>query len=156
MAIAPSIERYLNARNVPFEAMPHHRTGSTHETAEAAHVPQDHIAKAVMVTDNRGDAMVVVRGDQWLHLEALNGDSGRAFRVDQESDLKTLLPDCKVGAVPPLGPAYRIETFLDEALTTLANVYFEAGDHENLIRVSGQDFAALLQGVRRGRYTREP
>jgi Ala-tRNA(Pro) deacylase len=76
--------------------------------------------------------------------------------VDQESDLKTLLPDCKVGAVPPLGPAYRIETFLDEALTTLANVYFEAGDHENLIRVSGQDFAALLQGVRRGRYTREP
>ncbi|MEJ2365544.1 MAG: YbaK/EbsC family protein, partial [Deltaproteobacteria bacterium] len=104
MAIAPSIERYLNARNVPFEAMPHHLTGSTHETAEAAHVPQDHIAKAVMVRDDRGDAMVVVRGDQWLHLEALNGDSGRAFRVDQESDLKTLLPDCKVGAVPPLGP----------------------------------------------------
>jgi Ala-tRNA(Pro) deacylase len=156
MAIAPTIESYLTARNVHFELTPHHRTGSTHETAEAAHVPQDHMAKAVMVRDDRGHAMVVVRGDQWLHLDALNGDTGRTFGLDEESDLAPLLPDCASGAVPPLGPAYGVETFLDEALTTLAHVNFEAGDHENLVRVSGDDFAALLQGVRRGRYTREP
>jgi Ala-tRNA(Pro) deacylase len=114
------------------------------------------MAKAVMVRDDRGHAMVVVRGDQWLHLDALNGDTGRTFALDEESDLAPLLPDCASGAVPPLGPAYGVETFLDEALTTLAHVYFEAGDHENLVRVSGDDFAALLQGVRRGRYTREP
>jgi Ala-tRNA(Pro) deacylase len=66
--------------------------------------------------------------------------------------LTELLTDCAPGAVPPLGPVYGIETFLDEALTTLSEVYFESGDHQNLVKVSGDDFLMLLAGVRRGHY----
>jgi Ala-tRNA(Pro) deacylase len=115
-------------------------------------VPEDHIAKAVMVHDGQAHAMVVIPGDTWLHLDSLNADTGRAFKLDDESDLSELLPDCAIGAVPALGPVYGIETFLDEALTTLAEVYFEAGDHQNLVKVRGEDFLALLSGVRRGHY----
>jgi Ala-tRNA(Pro) deacylase len=115
-------------------------------------VPEDHVAKAVMVHDGRAHGMVVIPGDTWLHLDALNRDTGRAFRLDDESDLTELLTDCAPGAVPPLGPVYGIETFLDEALTTLSEVYFESGDHQNLVKVSGDDFLMLLAGVRRGHY----
>ena len=54
--------------------------------------------------------------------------------------------------MPPLGPLYGIETYLDEALTTPEPVYFEAGDHRFLVRVSGEDFQRLLPDARRGRY----
>jgi Ala-tRNA(Pro) deacylase len=64
-----------------------------------------------------------------------------------------LFPDCAKGAVPALGAAYGLETFLDEALTSLANVYFEAGDHRHLLRVSGDAFAELLAGARRGHFS---
>ncbi|MEA3277508.1 MAG: YbaK/EbsC family protein [Pseudomonadota bacterium] len=155
MAIAPSIERYLKECNVRYELIEHHRTGSTHESALAAHIRDDHIAKAVMVSDEEGDAMVVVPGDSWLDLDALNQETSRGFRLDDESELTELLSDCAEGAVPPLGPAYGLETFLDEALTTLANVYFEAGDHQHLVHVSGEDFTGLLSGVRHGHFSRE-
>jgi Ala-tRNA(Pro) deacylase len=152
MSIAARVEGHLREHQVPYELFPHKTTGSTHESATAAHVPEDHIAKAVMVHDGRAHAMAVLPGDTWLHLNALNEDIGRTFELDEESELSELLPDCAAGAVPPLGPIYGIETYLDEALTALANVYFEAGDHENLVRVSGEDFVKLLPGVRRGHY----
>jgi Ala-tRNA(Pro) deacylase len=152
MSIAPRIESQLREHGVAFELLPHKTTGSTHESASAAHVPEDHIAKAVMIRDSKGDAMAVIPGDTWLHLIGLNEATGRAFKLDEESELTDLLPDCAPGAVPPLGPAYGIETFLDEALTTLSKVYFEAGDHQNLVQVSGEDFVRLLPGVRHGHF----
>lgn len=152
MSIAARIDRRLRTEDIAFELVPHPLTGSTHESAAAAHVPEDHVAKAVMLHDGTGHAMAVVPGDTWLHLEALNRDSGRSFTLDEESELAELLPDCAPGAVPPLGPLYGIETFLDEGLTTLAEVYFEAGDHQNLAKVSGEDFRKLLAGVRQGHY----
>lgn len=152
MSIAARIDSRLRAQNITFELMPHPLTGSTHESAAAAHVPEDHIAKAVMLHDDHGHAMAVMPGDTWLHLDTLNRDSGRTFTLDEESALAELLPDCAPGAVPPLGPLYGIETFLDEGLTTLGEVYFEAGDHQHLVKVSGEDFLRLLAGVRQGHY----
>jgi len=155
MAIAPRVEAFLNAHGIVFELVPHKTTGSTHESAVAANVPDDHIAKAVLVRDDQGHAMVVVPGDAWVMLDKLNADSGRDFSLDPEVQLEHLFPDCAPGAAPPLGPAYELPTFLDETLTTLAQVYFEAGDHGNLVRVSGPDFMHLLAGARRGSFARQ-
>ena len=118
-------------------------------------VDYDHIAKAVIVKDAGGFAMVIIPGSSWLRLEALDEETGRQFRLADEREVDTLFPDCRPGAVPPVGPAYAMETFLDERLTTLANVYFEAGDHEHLLHVGSEAFLALLKGVRRGHFSHE-
>ena len=68
----------------------------------------------------------------------------------EEDEFARLFGDCEAGAVPPLGPAYRIETYLDDALTSLANVYFEAGDHRTLIHVTGDEFHRLMRTVPHG------
>jgi Ala-tRNA(Pro) deacylase len=154
MTIAARVESYLHEQGVSYELVPHRASGSTHESAVAAHVRDDHVAKAVIVRDARGDAMAVIPGDTWLQLDALNRETGRDFQLDEESDLGRLFPDCVEGAVPPLGPAYGVETFLDEGLATLANVYFEAGDHRHLVHVKGEDFLKLLPGVRHGLFGR--
>ncbi len=155
MTIATRVEDYLKQNAVDFQLLAHKTTGSTHESADAAHIPDDHLAKGVMVHDNQGHAMVVLPGDAWLGLEMLNNASGRAFRLDEESELTDMFPDCDPGAVPPLGTAYGLETYMDEALTTLADVYFEAGDHRHLVRVGGPDFVRLLHGVRLGHFGRQ-
>lgn len=155
MTIAARIEQYLTKHGVSYELVPHKTTGSTHESAVAAHVPEDHIAKAVMVRDAQGDAMVVVPGDSWLRLDTLSQETGRQFELDEESQFNHLFPDCAPGAVPPLGPAYGIETFLDQAFASLGAVYCEAGDHQHLLRISGEDFRTLLQGARRGYFSGE-
>ena len=154
MTIAATVEDYLREHGVSFVLVQHKATGSTHESASAAHVPEDHIAKAVLVRDSQGDAMAVIPGDTWLYMDRLNQDAGRHFQLEDEPELAELFADCVPGAVPPVGPAYSMVTFLDEALTTLADVYFESGDHKHLVHVSGEDFLKLLPGVRRGHYSR--
>jgi len=155
MSIPPRVENFLRERGVGFELVPHKVTGSTHESSEAAHVAEDHIAKAVMVRDPQGHAMVVIPGDTWLNFDALNDATDREFQIDEEYEFSDLFPDCAPGAVPVTGPAYDIETYLDEALTTLAYVCFEAGDHHNLVRVQGADFVKLIHGLRRGHFGRQ-
>ena len=54
-------------------------TYSSHDTAKAAHVADDHIAKAVIVRDEQGYAMVVIPASHWLKLEALQAGGGSRF-----------------------------------------------------------------------------
>ena len=155
MAVAETVQRYLAQHAVDYDLVVHPHTGSSHETAEAARVREDHIAKAVIVKDAAGYAMIVVPGSNWVDVEHLRSELNRDVHLATEDEFATLFPDCEAGAVPPLGPAYNMETLLDQSLTSLANIYFEAGDHEHLVHTSGDDFRALLAGVRHGYFSHE-
>lgn len=152
MAIAETVSNYLMQKSVEYDLLAHPHTGSSHETAEASHVREDHIAKAVIVKDASGYAMVVVPASNWVDMELLRKELGRDFHLVSETELDGLFADCEPGAIPPLGPAYHFETVLDEGVTSLANVYFEAGDHQQLIHTSGENFKLLLSGVRHGHF----
>ncbi len=153
MGVAVTVKSFLAQHAVDYELVSHPHTGSSHETAEAAHISEDHIAKAVIVKDAGGYAMVVVPASNWVEVEHLRKELNRDFHLATEEQLAGLFSDCETGAVPPLGPAYGIETFLDQALISLANVYFEAGDHEHLVHTSGDNFRTLLSGVRHGYFS---
>ena len=155
MAVAETVQRFLKQLSVEYDLISHPHTGSSHGTAEAAHVSEDHIAKAVIVKDLAGYAMIVVPASNWVEVEHLRKELNRDFHLATEDELAELFSDCEAGAAPPLGPAYGVETFLDQALTSLANVYFEAGDHEHLVHMAGDDFRTLLGGVRHGYYSHD-
>ena len=155
MALAETVRTFLAKRSIDYDLVPHPHTGSSHETAVAAHVSEDHIAKAVIVRDDTGYTMVVVPASNRVEIEHLRKELNRDFHLSTEDELAKLFNDCEAGAVPPLGLAYGVETFLDQALTSLANVYLEAGDHEQLIHTTGDDFRTLLGGVRHGYYSHD-
>jgi Ala-tRNA(Pro) deacylase len=153
MSLAETVRRYLTEHEVEFEPIPHPKTASSRETAHAAHVREDHVAKAVIIKDKQGFAMVVIPGSNWIKLEAINEELGRNFELAEEADAEALFPDCQPGAMPPLGSAYGVETYVDEQLMSLANVFFEGGDHTHLIQVNGQAFHELLKGARHGHFS---
>jgi len=155
MSISATVTTSLTEHQVEYELVPHSRTYSSHNTAESAHVCEDHIAKAVVVKDQQGFAMVVIPASQWLKLHALQEETGREFVLAYEAEIDELFSDCQPGAIPPLGPDYGIETLLDERLTSLANLYFEAGDHEHLVHIDGESFLRLLKGVRHGNFSHD-
>lgn len=152
MTIAARVEKVLRDHGAQYKLISHPATGSTHESAQAAEVRDDHLAKAVVVRNGRERAMAVIPGDTWLDLDALGQEAARIFVLDEESDLKVLFPDCEPGAIPPFGFAYHLDTYLDEAFAPLTAVYFEAGDHTHLVRVDGKTFGTLMAGVRHGRF----
>ena len=60
-----------------------------------------------------------------------------------EAELASLCPDCDEGAVPPVGEPYKLKTMVEKGLLEQPEVYFEAGDHEHLVRMTGPNFQAL-------------
>jgi Ala-tRNA(Pro) deacylase len=152
MSISATINSYLSDHSVNYDLVSHTKSYSSRETARKAHVDEDHIAKAVIVKDTKGYAMFVVPGGESLKMHTLQEELDRDFELADESELKKLFSDCKTGAIPPLGQAYNLETYLDEQLNSLANVYFEAGDHENLVHIHGEEFHELFKGVRHGHF----
>ena len=72
-----------------------------------------------------------------------------------ESEVATLFNGCDPGAVPPIGAAYGIKTIWDPntSLGQLDDIYFEAGDHDHLIHVSGEQFHELMASAERGQFS---
>jgi Ala-tRNA(Pro) deacylase len=68
-------------------------------------------------------------------------------------DVEGVFDDCDLGAVPPLGPAYGIESVWDEQLMKEPDLYFELGDHRHLVHVRTQDYLALLENERHGSFS---
>ncbi|MBA1332895.1 prolyl-tRNA synthetase, partial [Candidatus Endoriftia persephone str. Guaymas] len=65
MTIATSVMNMLNERHIPYEVLEHAKTATSPQAALAAHVPDDHIAKGVLMKDNIGYMLAVIPGDQW-------------------------------------------------------------------------------------------
>ncbi len=143
MSIAPTLQSYLDGRAVEYTLVPHDHTLSSMDTAAAAHIPGDRLAKAVIVNRQGEHLMVVVPSDYHVHLGRLHRHLGAEVGLATEAELAGLFPDCERGAIPPVGGAYGITTLVENRLRDQPEIYFESGDHASLVRVSGDDFRAL-------------
>ena len=54
MAIALTLERYLDTKHVKYDVIAHEPTNSSMQTAQACHIPGDRLAKAVVLRDEVG------------------------------------------------------------------------------------------------------
>ena len=158
MAIATTLERLLQHQGLPYKLVAHPHTESSLRTAQAAHVPAGQLIKAVMLRDPQGFIMAVLPASHRVELGVLHKTLDRPLALATERELEEELTqrvlDCEPGAIPPIGPAYGLETLLEVSVTELPEVYLEAGDHEDLVQMVTGDYLTLLEGVRRLSFSR--
>ncbi|UCH52250.1 MAG: YbaK/EbsC family protein [Pseudomonadota bacterium] len=145
MPIAKTVEQLLQQRVVPYAVVPHPHAETSRDSAKSAHIPPERLAKAVVLADAKGFVMAVVPADRHVGVDRLSQRLGRQLKLVDESRIAPIFKDCDVGAIPPLGMAYGMETVVDDSLVGQPEIYFEAGDHEDLVCVSGEQFLALLK-----------
>ena len=153
MAVSSTMQDYLERWGVYYELVPHPHTGSSLETAQASHIPGDNLAKCVVTEDYRGYLMVVIPASHQVEFEQLDEKLDRRLELATEEELADIFTDCELCAIPPLGEAYGIDVALDDSLTGCKDIYFEAGNHNELIHVSGEDFRDLMAGAEHGRFS---
>ena len=155
MNIAPKVQDYLAAQQIAYEVIPHPRTINSSATAEAAHLPGARLAKAVVLKDRTGYVLAVLPSNHHLALSQLcEALHRRPLELASESELRDLFADCDLGAVPPLGAAYGLPMIVEEMLVAQPEVFFEAGDHEHVIRVTQNEFLRLTSDVPRAHFSR--
>ena len=151
MYLSHTVTRFLGNRSVPYESIPHRHTMTSNQTAFSAHVPRDKVAKAVLFGDEEHYVLAIIPASGRVDTDALRDLVGaRSIMLAGEDEIAMMFPDCELGAIPAVGPAYGLDTVVDASLLVQPDVYFEGGDHEHLVHVTGADFRRLMTGVKRG------
>ena len=155
MTIANKLESYLLQQDASYQLTAHEHSDFSMDTAEKAHIPGDALAKGILLKDEQGYLLVVLPSDYHIELETLRILLRQQAELATEAEVGTLFNDCDPGAVPPIGAAYGIKTIWDPntSLGQLDDIYFEAGDHDHLIHVSGEQFHELMASAERGQFS---
>lgn len=139
---------YLAENRVPFQLTKHHQAFTAQETAAEQKVPGKEVAKVVIVKANGSLVMLVMPASYRIDFRKLfgvlaNQDAGLA----EEKEFAHVFPDCDTGAMPPLGNLYDIPVYVDKTLAEDKEIVFNAGTHEEAMRVRYDDYARLVKPV---------
>jgi Ala-tRNA(Pro) deacylase len=153
MPMSRRLRWYLDARGVKYEVLPHLRTQTSLQTARQAHIAPERLAKSVLLEDDQGYLMAILPASRRIELGRLERHLGRHMELATEPELVERFQDCQVGAVPALGEAFGIRTLIDDSLLVAEDIYFEAGDHEDVVHVDGDSFRELMSDAMHGSFT---
>ena len=153
MAIAITLKEYMEDHNLEYEVVSHDKSSTSMETAQCAHIPGNKVAKTVVLEDEQGYVMVVVPATHRVEMGTVQRYLQRQVRLADEPELQRIFTDCELGALPPVGDPYGVETMIDDSLAEQTDVYFEAGDHEALIHMSCEQFELMMADAEHGSFS---
>lgn len=157
MTIAHTLKRFLDGQRVPYELVAHRHTATSLRSAGTAHVDPGRVAKAVLLEEDLEHSHYVVAvlpASLRLQLGDAGRKLGRKVHLATENDAAMLFADCEPGAIPAVGPAYGVDTIVEDSVLDQSCVYFEAGDHEHLVRMATLDFLQVLGDSPHGHFAR--
>jgi Ala-tRNA(Pro) deacylase len=153
VGIAVTLAQYLLDRNVAYELVPHPHTETASGSANASGVPADSVVKAVVIKGGDGFMLALLPASRHIQFKELQGLLGDDVDIANEEQVETLFLDCEPGSVPALGAAYGLNVVVDDSLAQQSDIYFESGDHTNLVHIGGTSFRKLMTDARHGRFT---
>jgi Ala-tRNA(Pro) deacylase len=149
MSIAPEVEKLFKDEGVDYEVIKHPTAYTAAEEAAASHISGYEWAKTVIFfTKEDEPIMAVLPASHHVNpklLEALVGAG--ELRLAEESEFARLYPSCEPGAMPPLGNLYGQRVFVDKRLAEDETIVFNAGNHQEAVRLRYEDFARLAKPV---------
>ena len=142
--LAPRLHNFLDERHASYETLTHDRTVTAQQTASAAHIGQRHFAKTVMLKIEGRLAMLVMPSAFRVDLSRLSRAlGGREVDLAHEIDFKMAFPDCELGAMPPFGNLFGMDTYVDRDLAKEEYIAFNAGTHTDVIAMRFNDYRRL-------------
>lgn len=140
------LKRFLDDQGVRYVTVRHSPAFTAQEVAASAHISGYEMAKTVMVKVNGQMAMAVLPAPLHVdlrHLQELTGAD--SVELATESEFKALFPECELGAMPPFGRLYGLDTYVAQRLAEDEYIAFNAGTHTELIRMRFRDFERLAE-----------
>jgi Ala-tRNA(Pro) deacylase len=145
MATAKLTE-FLDANNVPYSTIRHDPTYTAHELASTTHIADREIAKAVVVSIDGKAALAVVPSPSKVDLERVRDITGaKEASLLTEQEFAGRFSGCELGAMPPFGNLYGMDTYVDEKLSEDSEIVFNAGTHAEALRMAYEDFARCVK-----------
>lgn len=143
MAVSKKLSNYLAKRQASYRVIRHKKTLSASRTVEAAEISPEQLAKAVLIKSKSDYVVALIPASNHIKMRRLRRCLKSRVRIAKEREIQPLFHDCDPGAIPAIGIAYGVKTLVDDQLENESDIYFEAGDHECLVHMTGEEFKKL-------------
>ncbi|MFW3615435.1 aminoacyl-tRNA deacylase [Billgrantia antri] len=154
MAIPATLREYLRACDIDYEEVKHAREVSASRVAQQSHITGEQLAKAVMLHGSSGYRIAVLPSTCDADLDSLSQLFDEPVELATEEEIVSRFRDCDPGATTPVGQAYGLQVYVDDMLRHQPDIYFDAGDHETLLHMSGNEFDKLMGNSPHGQFSR--
>jgi Ala-tRNA(Pro) deacylase len=146
MPILRKLQEYLDEHKIKYQVLTHSLAYTAQEVAALQHVPGKQMAKVVIVKkDNGVPIMLVIPASHQVDFGRLRQVLGEHVELEQEQRFRTFFPGCEVGAEPPFGNLFNLDTFVDASLAEDEEIVFNSGSHWQTIRMRYDDYERLVR-----------
>ncbi len=140
------LKSFLDSNQVKYVVVRHSPAYTAQELAALAHVPGKEWAKTVMVKLDGKFAMAVTPASARVVFDLLKQASGaHSAELAGEREFQDLYPGCELGAMPPFGNLFGMDVYVDAQLAEDAEIAFNAGSFNEMVRLAFRDFERLVQ-----------
>lgn len=137
---------FLDREKASYQQEFHRTVYTAQQVAAEEHIPGKIMAKTVVVKADDRFALAVLPASMRTDMARLKGVLGaKEVRLATEAEFAGLFPDCELGAMPPFGNLYGVPVYADSALAKDDEIVFNAGTHQDTIRMKYADYARLAQ-----------
>ena len=145
---ATRVKEFLDTNRIFYSTIVHPTSYTAQGTAAYAHVPGSELAKTVVIRVDTQLAMAVLPASAQLDLAAFRKlTNARSVALAAEVEFETRFPDCDLGAMPPFGNLYGIPVYVEEKLTEDDEIAFNAGSHNELVKMRYDDFERVVNPI---------
>jgi len=146
MATTAWIKSMLERRGVAYEELRHRVAFTAQEVAQSEHVSGHCLAKVVVVVADGRPIELILPASRRVVLERVRKLLGAdAIRLASEAEMERIFSDCETGAIPPLRHWKDVTVLMDASMSNARELVFQAGTHEDAIRLKFQDWLALVK-----------
>jgi Ala-tRNA(Pro) deacylase len=140
------IKSMLERRGVSYEESHHRVVFTAQEVAQREHISGHRLAKVVVVLADGRPVELVLPASRRAVLDKVKELLGAArVRLASEAEMSTIFTDCETGAIPPLRHWKDVAVLVDASMPSHGDLVFQAGTHEDVIRLNCQDWLRLVR-----------
>jgi len=149
ITVRQPLTELLDSEGVRFELLRHRPTHTAGDEADALGVDPHEVAKTILLTSGRHNIRAVIPASDRLDVHKLREllDLRDTPHFAEERDLAAAYASFELGAVPPIGGPAGDRVAVDRRLAARDTVVFEAGCHEESIRLGTTDLLVLAHAA---------
>jgi Ala-tRNA(Pro) deacylase len=140
------LTRVLDGAGTSYELLHHEHTEQALAEAKALGVSPRDVGKTLIVSTPTGYVRALVPAERRIDMRKLRDLldlRSRDVHLASEEEMARDYSEFELGAVPPLGGSRRDPVVIDSELAAREQIMFEAGSHDDSVRLSTQDLIRL-------------
>lgn len=140
------LRSYLDESGARYQWLHHDMAYTAQELAQREHVSGRKVVKPVVVEADGQFVLCALPANYHVDLDRLRQElQAKETKLADEPTMSKLFADCELGAEPPIGQLFGMPTLLDDSLIDQDEVTFQAGTHQDAIRMPFDEYKRITQ-----------